>query len=111
MKVQIKDNNNITMILLQGDLDFHSSPNLRKDLAKLVEKQASKIVFDLGRVDYIDSSGLATFVELYQKTKRYGGKFALYNLTEGAQSVFEIAKLNSIFTIAKTEEEALTLIA
>jgi len=111
MKVQIKENDNLTMIALQGDLDFHSSPNLRKDLAKMVENQAAKIAFDLKKVDYIDSSGLATFVELYQKMKRYGGKFALYNLTEGAQSVFEIAKLNSIFQIAKTEEEALALIA
>jgi len=112
MKIQIKKNeSNVTVIALQGDLDFHSSPNLRKELEKLLDSQAPKVIIDLLKVDYVDSSGLATFVELYQKMKRYGAKFSLFNLSESVQSVFEIAKLNSIFLIAKTEEEALRLIS
>ncbi|HNV85692.1 MAG TPA: STAS domain-containing protein [Candidatus Omnitrophota bacterium] len=112
MKIQIKKNEqNVTVIALQGDLDFHSSPNLRKELEKLIESQAPKIMIDLAKVEYVDSSGLATFVELYQKMKHYGAKFSLFNLSESVQSVFEIAKLNSIFLIAKTEEEALRFVS
>ncbi len=100
----------VEFIILDGDLDFHSSPDVRSELSKLVDKQTKTILIDLKKVGYIDSSGLATFVELFQKMKRYGGILILYHLSQGVRSVFEIAKLDSIFKLAKDESEALTLI-
>ena len=112
MKIELKKNEQgLDFVTLQGDLDFHSSPELRAELAKLSEKQVSAILVDLKKVNYIDSSGLATFVELFQKMKRYGGKLILFNLSQGVRSVFEIAKLDSIFHLAKTEKEALAAVS
>ena len=111
MKIQTKTGEKgAELIELQGDLDFHSSPDVRRELSKLVDKQAAKIMIDLKKVSYIDSSGLATFVELFQKMKRYGGKLVLYNLSAGVRSVFEIAKLDSIFLLANSEKDALNLV-
>ena len=112
MKIEIKKTEGgVHFVGLQGDLDFHSSPELRTELNKLAEAQAPTILVDLKKVDYIDSSGLATFVELFQKMKRYSGKLVLFNLTQGVRSVFEIAKLDSIFQLAKTEKDALSLVS
>ena len=112
MKIQVKKNEQgIDSIDLEGDLDFHSSPDVRGELAKLIEQEAGKILIDLKKVNYIDSSGLATFVELFQRTKRYGGKLVLFNLSQGVRSVFEIAKLDTIFQLAGDEQEALSLIS
>lgn len=112
MKIEIKpDAQGVQLIQLEGDLDFHSSPELRAELAKLIDGQASKVLVDLKKVNYIDSSGLATFVELFQKMKRYGGKLILFNLTQGVRSVFEIAKLDTIFRLANSEKDALALMA
>jgi len=110
MKLQVKSDDGIDLISIQGDLDFHSSPQLRKELVQLVDNQSPKIMINLDKVGYIDSSGLATFVELYQKTKKYGGKFVLFSLTDAVRSVFEIAKLDSIFSLAKSADEAKTLV-
>ena len=72
MKIQIKKGEQDThCIEIQGDLDFHSSPDLRKELTKLIDQQAAKVLVDLKKVNYIDSSGLATFVELFQKMKQH----------------------------------------
>ena len=111
MKIQIKKSEpGIELIELEGELDFHSSPDVRGELAKLVERQAPKIMVDLKGVHYIDSSGLATFVELFQKMKRFNGHLVLFNLNQGVRSVFEIAKLDTIFKLAGNQQEALTLI-
>ena len=111
MKIQTRNGEKSSDVIeLQGDLDFHSSPDLRKELTKLVDRQSPKILIDLKKVGYIDSSGLATFVELFQKMKRYGGKLVLFNLSQSVRSVFEIAKLDSIFQLANTEKDALALI-
>lgn len=107
MKIQMTNRGDAQVIELEGELDFHSSPELRAKLGELTGKQTSKILIDLRRVDYMDSSGIATFVEAFQKTKRYNGRLVLAELTPGVRSVFEIAKLESIFEIAASVEEAL----
>ena len=112
MKIQIKKSETgFDLVELEGELDFHSSPDVRNELAKLVERQALKVMVDLKGVNYIDSSGLATFVELFQKMKRYSGTLVLFNLNQGVRSVFEIAKLDTIFKLAASQKEALSLIA
>ena len=111
MKIQIKKNETgLDLIELEGELDFHSSPEVRGELAKLIDRQAPKVMVDLKSVHYIDSSGLATFVELFQKMKRYSGVLVLFNLNQGVRSVFEIAKLDTIFKLAATQKDALSLI-
>ncbi len=110
MKIENKKSApDVEMLAMEGDLDFHSSPEVRAALSKLAEKQTKKILIDLSKVSYIDSSGLATFVELFQKLKRYGGKLILFNLNAAVRSVFEIAKLDSIFHLAGSETDALAV--
>ena len=112
VKVQIKNTaQSIELVTLQGDLDFHSSPELREELLKLADRKASKILVDLKKVDYVDSSGLAAFVELFQQMKRYNGQLVLFNLSDGVRDIFQIAKLDSIFRLAQSEKEAMSLLS
>ncbi len=106
MKIQSTSQGDIQILELSGELDYHSSPELREKLAELTGKQAPKILVNLGGVDYMDSSGIATFVEAFQKAKRYQGRLILAALTPTVRGVFEIAKLDSIFEITPTVTEA-----
>ncbi len=111
MKIHIKSGSEgVEVVGLEGELDFNSSPKIRLEFAGLVEKKPARILINLRKVNYLDSSGLATFIELFQKVKRYGGKLVLFNLADAVRNVFEIAKLDSIFHLAKTEREAYVLI-
>ncbi len=112
MKIRVNRNHQgFSVVNIDGDLDFHSSPEVRHELLKLAEDKTPKILVDLEKVGYIDSSGLATFVELFQKIKRYGGQLVLFRLKQGVRSVFEIAKLDTVFLLAQNEEEALSLVS
>ena len=111
MKIQTKNEQGIERIELEGDLDFHSSTELREALAKPAGHEAAKILVDLKKVNYIDSSGLAAFVELFQKSKRYGAKLVLCNPSPGVKSVFEISKLNTPFKLTESETEALAYLS
>ena len=106
MNIQSTNQGDIQVLELSGELDYHSSPELREKLTELTAKQAPKILVNLGGVDYMDSSGIATFVEAFQKSKRYQGRLILAALTPTVRGVFEIAKLDSIFEIAATVAEA-----
>ena len=110
MKISVTSQGDIQVLELSGELDYHSSPELREKLSELTAKQAPKILVNLSGIDYMDSSGIATFVEAFQKTKRYQGRLILAELTATVRGVFEIAKLDSIFEIAATVTEAAGLL-
>ncbi|MBU9889186.1 MAG: STAS domain-containing protein [Candidatus Omnitrophica bacterium] len=107
MKIQVTSKGDVHILELAGELDYHSSPELREKLNELAAKRAPKLLVDLKGVDYMDSSGIATFVEAFQKAKRYQGRLILAELTDTVRGVFEIAKLESIFEITSSVQEGL----
>ncbi len=106
MKINSTIQNNVQVVEVDGELDFHSSPNLRQALNQLADKKTPKIIINLKKVGYMDSSGIATFVEALQKTKKYQGKLVLSEMAPAVKSVFEIAKLDSIFVISENNQAA-----
>lgn len=109
--MNLKQKNDIQILEVSGEIDFHSSPELRKRLQELLDKQSGKLLVNLKDVKYIDSSGLATFVEALQKIKRANGKMVLSNLVPSVRGVFEIAKLDRVFSLVKSQEEACEMLA
>jgi anti-sigma B factor antagonist len=105
--VSVEDKTSGTLVHLEGDVDLNVSPVLRKQLKDLLAKQPPVIVVNMAEVPYIDSSGVATLVECLQGVSRYGGKLRLAALRQQTRSVFEISRLDSVFTILGTVEEAL----
>lgn len=98
-----------TMIAsVRGEIDLHSSPELRDALlGALTEHKPKKIILNLSQVSYMDSSAVAVLVEALQKLRKAGGKLCLTNLQPRVKGLLEIARLDSIFVIAASEEEAM----
>lgn len=92
---------------ISGDVDLHRSPALRETLAKLINENPDRLILNLTEVGYMDSSGVATLVEALQRIQRKQGRLQLHSLTPRVMSIFEIARLESIFEIYPSEDEAL----
>lgn len=106
MKINTKEDREVQVLEISGEIDFHTSRDLREKFQEIIGKKCPKLLVNLKKVSYVDSSGLATFVEALQKMSRYGGKLVLAGLTPGVRGVFEIAKLDSIFALTDSEENA-----
>ncbi len=92
---------------LYGEIDFGRSPALRQQLmAVLQQKKPARLVLDLTAVPYMDSSGVATLIEILQAQRRLGARLVLFGLQPKVRGIFEIARLNSVFTIAGDVESA-----
>ena len=59
-----------TLLTVEGQVDMHTSPELRGKLRESLEKKRTPIVVDLTKVGFIDSSGLATLIEALQAVGR-----------------------------------------
>lgn len=99
---------NAVVVAVRGEIDLQNSPELRTELIDLLVKHApQRVVLNLARVPYMDSSAIAVLVELLQKVRKTGGKVYLTTLQPRVKGLVEIARLGSIFGIVKDEAEAL----
>jgi len=92
---------------LEGEIDLHVSPRVAASLGVMIEKKPPRLVVDLSKVTYIDSSGLAVLIEGMQNVEAYGGKFCLAGLQENVKPIFEIARLDQVFLIFPHVDAAL----
>jgi anti-sigma B factor antagonist len=107
MKIEIKDYQGIKVIALSGEIDMYTSPALREEMMGLINKRVTPLLVDLNGVSYIDSSGIATFVEGLKRMMSYGGRLKLIGLLEGVKEIFNFSKLDKVFEIYGSFEDAL----
>jgi anti-sigma B factor antagonist len=91
----------------QGDIDLSRSPSLRVQIAEAQGSAPSKLIIDLCEVPYMDSSGVATLIEAMKEARQAGRKLVLCALQDRVKSIFEIARLDMVFTIVDTRDDAL----
>lgn len=93
-----------------GRLDSVSAPLAEKAVEDFLSSQKSKLVLDLGGVEYMSSAGLRVLLIAYKKVASKPGRLALCGLHGAAKEVLDISNLTTTFTIAATAEEAATLL-
>lgn len=81
----------------------------RATLEQLLAQGQNRIVLDMRRVDYIDSSALGCLVMAHTKVTRSGGAMSMFGLNEKGLELLVITKLATIFSIGETETDAINL--
>ena len=87
------------VVALEGEIDLHESPQVLERINPLIANRLPKIHVDMSRVSYIDSSGLAAFIDAMQRIQAYGGEFALVAMRDSVHRIFEISRLDQVFKI------------
>ena len=95
------------VVEVSGDVDLHRSLMLQETLMGLLPQNPTAIIVDLGGVDYMDSSGVASLVKLLSRTRKDSVRLTLVGLNMKVQSIFEITRLDSVFDIRSTRQEAM----
>ena len=92
-------------VALDGRLVAAVAPDLREDvIGRMAE--GDNVLFDLGKMTHIDSSGLGVLVQVLQKAKAGGGRVVLAALQPGPKIVFDITKVSRVFEIVPTVADA-----
>lgn len=96
----------VTVVIPVGDIDMYSSTELKELVGSHVADGAAKLVIDLARVQYLDSSGVGVLLHIYtsfQKRKRH---LFFSGVTGGVYRVLELTKLVGFLPLAETREDA-----
>ena len=106
MRHSVREVSGTWVVAFDGDVDLEHSPEARRVLLEYVDRGQGLLV-DLSGVAYMDSSGVASLVEAYQRSRKKGTAFALVSVNTPALRVLELARLDRVFTIHGTLEDAL----
>ena len=92
---------------LEGQIDLHVSAKVAESIAQLIKEKPARLVVDLSRVNYIDSSGLAVLINGMRDMEDYGGLFILAGVRDEVRPILESARLENFFLIFPSVDEAL----
>jgi anti-sigma B factor antagonist len=106
MASSIRSAGEITIVDLVGQIDLGSSPALRKTLLNSL-KTTSHMAINLGRVTYIDSSGIASLVEVLRAAQDTKKRLVLFGVGGAVLQVLQLTRLTGVFEIAQSEEQVL----
>jgi anti-sigma B factor antagonist len=93
-----------TIVDLVGQIDLGSSPALRKTLMTSL-KSTQHMAINLSGVSYIDSSGIASLVEVLREAQDAKKKLVLFGVGGAVLQVLQLTRLTGIFEIVATEEQ------
>lgn len=90
---------NWTVLELDGEIDLNRSPEISSKLKEMIEGGSRKVAIDLHEVRYIDSSGLAVFIDAMQRVQAVGGEFKLQRIPSEIRGIFAVSRLDQVFKI------------
>ena len=97
----------VTVVKVDGQLIVGNRQELKALVQEGLDRGERKFLIDCTNTGYIDSSGLGALVTLSKKVRELGGELRIAGLNEDLRSLFELTKLDTLFNIAPTAEEAL----
>ncbi|HXG52461.1 MAG TPA: STAS domain-containing protein [candidate division Zixibacteria bacterium] len=87
------------------ELDAGNAAEFKREIAPLLEAH-TKLVIDLGRLRFTDSSGLGAFISCLRKLNAKGGDLKLCRMSKQVRAVFELVRMHRVFEIFDTREKA-----
>ena len=109
MKHEIKDG--VLVISLEGNLlGEHTNAPEMELIKESIEAGNKKVLFNLGEMKFINSTGLGMLLTAVSKTRNAGGELALCSLPDQMRKLLQITKLESIFNTRPDEESAISFL-
>ena len=109
MSVRIQPHGNAAVVTAERRLVVGNRQALKSAVVHELENGRRAVVIDLGETDLIDSGGLGVLVTLYRQAEELGGVLVLANLSDELSGLLRLTKLDTIFTVAGTIDDALLL--
>ena len=92
--VMNKDTLNIE---IEGDVDHHTAKFIRSEIDKAIFYYRPKVaLLNVGKVDFMDSSGLGLVLGRYRKIKELGGEMFIANASERTMKILKMAGVDKI---------------
>lgn len=88
------------------ELDASNAGEFKRDIGPVLQT-STKLVLDLSRLNFVDSSGLGAMLSCLRQLTARGGDLKLSGMSKQVRALFELVRMHRIFDIYGTREEAI----
>ncbi|HMV42135.1 MAG TPA: STAS domain-containing protein [Leptospiraceae bacterium] len=104
MEIKKRTSGDATILELTGSLDIYTATDFKTYLQANVNTKGAKVVVDMEKLSYIDSSGIGMLIKSLNYMKELNGNLQLANLKESLQKIFKVAGLTAYFQFLNEKE-------
>lgn len=97
--IQFTQEKEVLRVSPAGDLDINSSPELKISVLDEYQKEPKNLVFDLEKLEYLDSTGLGAFISIFKNLKEENHSITIVNAKPNIRKLFTITELDRIFRL------------
>lgn len=87
------------MVTVGGEVDLYTAPQLRDELVGALEDGARRLVIDMSRVEFCDSTGISVLLSAMKRSRDKEGDLELVAPKPAVTKVLEVTGLDEVFTI------------
>jgi anti-anti-sigma factor len=106
MPLETRKKDGLTIVEIAGRMDAVTTGEIESCLIELVERGETKLLFNLGALEYVSSAGLRTFLVTAKRLKAQGGEMGFANLGGHVKQVFDMSGFCATFRIFDSMEAA-----
>ena len=107
MEIKLEMDNEVIILKLVGNLVASSAEGLKEQVTKLIEKKYRFILLDLGKVDFIDSSGLGACIAINRDLAGTDGVLACTGMNESVRNVFRMTRADQKIQVYEARHEGI----
>jgi anti-anti-sigma factor len=99
LTLDVRIDDRAVVIALRGELDPHTAPELRAAMDAAVTDETEVLVFDLGGLVFLDSSGLRVIIAAHRELTGRGGRFVLRAPSDTTRRILDITGLTDLIEV------------
>ena len=85
------------VVKMAGEIDYTVTPKIRTGLLNYIEKTQGPLHLDLGNLNYLDSSGLAVFIEARRHLLEKGRDIKIIAVSDEVRKIFKLTQVDKLF--------------
>ena len=109
-RLRVRDESGVTIVEFvdRNILDEANIQQIGEEIGAIIDAQASpRLLICFSNVEHLSSAALGTLITINNKVKSKGGELRLADIGPQIYEVFVITKLNKLFQVHETTEDAL----
>ena len=103
-QISYEEKEDTLVVHIGGEIDHHSAVEVRTEVdARIIATSPARVLLELSRVDFMDSSGLGLIMGRFALIKKYGGTLSLLDPSPAVMKMMKLAGMDRMVTILKTK--------
>lgn len=99
LKISSRSQDDVAVVTVGGEIDLYTAPQLRNELVEALEAGARRLVIDMSRAGFCDSTGISVLLSAMKRSRDRGGDLELVAPGTAVMKVLQVTGLDEVFVI------------